>query len=90
MASDGYPQKYASGFEISMADDVKDSVYVSGAKIVDDKLVSAGGRVLGVTAIGGSLNEAIDAAYEKVKKVSFENAYNRSDIGQRALLAYRQ
>ena len=90
MASDGYPQKYASGFEITMADDVKDSVYVSGAKISNGKLVSAGGRVLGVTAIGTSLPEAIDAAYKKVKKVSFENAYNRSDIGQRALLAYRQ
>ena len=90
MASDGYPQKYESGFEISMADDVKDSVYVSGAKIVDGKMVSAGGRVLGVTAVGASLPEAIDAAYKKVKKVSFENAYNRSDIGQRALLAYKQ
>ena len=90
MASDGYPQKYASGFEITMADDVKDSVYVSGAKLSDGKLLSAGGRVLGVTAIGKTLPEAIDAAYENVKKVSFENAYNRSDIGQRALLAYRQ
>ncbi len=90
MASDGYPQKYESGFEITMADEVKDSVYVSGAKIADGKLVSAGGRVLGVTAIGDSLDGAIEAAYEKVKKVSFENAYNRSDIGQRALLAYRQ
>ena len=89
MASDGYPQKYASGFEITMADEVKDSVYVSGAKITDGKLVSAGGRVLGVTAVGASLPEAIDVAYEKVKKVSFENAYNRSDIGQRALLAYK-
>ena len=90
MASDGYPQKYASGFEITMAYDVKDSVYVSGAKLTDGKLLSAGGRVLGVTAIGSTLPEAIDAAYDKVKKVSFENAYNRSDIGQRALLAYRQ
>ena len=90
MASDGYPQKYASGFEITMADEVKDSVYVSGAKLSDKKLLSAGGRVLGVTAIGSTLPEAIDAAYENVKKVSFENAYNRSDIGQRALLAYRQ
>ena len=90
MASDGYPQKYASGFEITMADEVKDSVYVSGAKLSDKKLLSAGGRVLGVTAIGNTLPEAIDAAYKNVKKVSFENAYNRSDIGKRALLAYRQ
>ena len=90
MASDGYPQKYASGFEITMDDSVKDSVYVSGAKLSDGKLLSAGGRVLGVTAIGDTLPEAIEEAYKKVKLVSFENAYNRSDIGQRALLAYRK
>ncbi len=90
MASNGYPQKYASGFEITMADSVKDSVYVSGAKISDGKLLSAGGRVLGVTAIGNTLPEAIEEAYKKVKLVSFENAYNRSDIGQRALLAYKK
>jgi len=90
MASNGYPQKYASGFEITMADSVKDSVYVSGAKISDGKLLSAGGRVLGVTAIGNTLPEAIEEAYKKIKLVSFENAYNRSDIGQRALLAYKK
>ena len=91
MASDGYPQKYASGFEITMNDDVKDSVYVAGAKLSEEgKLLSAGGRVLGVTAIGSSLEEAIAKSYEKVSKVSFENAYYRKDIGQRALLAYRQ
>ncbi len=90
MASDGYPQKYASGFEITMDDSVKDNVYISGAKLSDGKLLSAGGRVLGVTAIGASLPEAIEEAYKKVKFVSFENAYNRSDIGQRALLAYRK
>jgi phosphoribosylamine--glycine ligase len=91
MASDGYPQKYASGYEIAIKDSVKDSVYVAGAKLSDDgKLLSAGGRVLGVTAIGETLAYAIDNAYEKVKDVSFENAYFRRDIGQRALLAYKQ
>ena len=90
MASDGYPQKYASGFEITIDESVKDSVYVSGAKLSDDKLLSAGGRVLGVTAIGDTLPLAIEEAYKKVKLVSFENAYNRSDIGKRALLAYRK
>ena len=91
MASDGYPQKYASGFEITMDDKVKDSVYVAGAKLSDDgKLLSAGGRVLGVTAIGANLSEAIANSYDKVKAVSFGNAYYRSDIGQRALLAYKQ
>ena len=91
MASDGYPQKYASGFEITMNDSVKDSVYVAGAKLSEDgKLLSAGGRVLGVTAIGTTLSEAIETSYEKVKGVSFDNAYYRHDIGQRALLAYKQ
>ncbi len=90
MASDGYPQKYASGFEITIDDSVKDSVFVSGAKLSDGKLLSAGGRVLGVTAIGGTLPEAIEEAYKKVKLVSFDNAYNRSDIGKRALLAYKK
>ena len=91
MASDGYPQKYASGFEITMDDKVKDSVYVAGAKLSDDgKLLSAGGRVLGVTAIGANLSEAIANSYDKVKGVSFGNAYYRSDIGQRALLAYKE
>ena len=91
MASDGYPQKYASGFEITMDDKVKDSVYVAGAKLSEDgKLLSAGGRVLGVTAIGETLPEAIANSYDKVKGVAFGNAYYRSDIGQRALLAYKE
>ena len=91
MASDGYPQEYASGFEITMDETVKDSVYVAGAKLSDDgKLLSAGGRVLGVTAIGETLDAAIENSYDKVKGVAFENAYYRHDIGQRALLAYKQ
>ena len=91
MASDGYPQKYASGFEITMDETVKDSVYVAGAKLSDDgKLLSSGGRVLGVTAIGETLDAAIENSYDKVKGVAFENAYYRHDIGQRALLAYKQ
>ncbi len=87
MASDGYPEKYESGFEIKMADDVKDSVYVAGAKLSDGKLLTAGGRVLGVTATAPCLKCAISAAYEKVGKVSFDNAFYRKDIGARALLA---
>ncbi len=90
MASDGYPQKYASGYEITIPEDIKDSVYVAGAKLDGDKLLSAGGRVLGVTAVGDTLEDAIENAYASVKRVSFENAYSRSDIGQKALLAYRQ
>ena len=87
MASKGYPEKYESGFEIAIGDDVYDSVYVAGAKLNDGKLLTAGGRVLGVTAVADTLECAIKAAYEKCEKVSFEGAYKRSDIGARALLA---
>ena len=84
MASDGYPQKYQSGFEIRIADEVKDSVYVAGAKIEDGILKTAGGRVLGVTAVEETLEKAIDSSYAKVQKVSFDNAYYRKDIGKKA------
>lgn len=87
MASKGYPEKYESGAEITIADEVFDSVYVAGAKITDGRLVTAGGRVLGVTAVENTLGEAIKSAYEKVKKVDFSTAYYRSDIGARAMKA---
>ncbi len=83
MASKGYPQKYDSGFEIKMPADK--NIYVAGAKLDGDKLLTAGGRVLGVTETAPTLKEAIEKAYETVKTVSFDNAYYRSDIGQRAL-----
>ncbi|MDD4689827.1 MAG: phosphoribosylamine--glycine ligase [Eubacteriales bacterium] len=83
MASDGYPQKYESGFEITMPTDK--NIYVAGAKLSEGKLLTAGGRVLGVTETAPTLKEAIDKAYETVKSVNFENAYYRTDIGQRAL-----
>jgi len=83
MASDGYPQKYETGFEITMPEDK--NIYVAGAKIKDGKTVTAGGRVLGVTETAPTLKEAISRAYETVKTVSFENAYYRNDIGKKAL-----
>ena len=85
MASNGYPEKYDSGFEITMPKDK--NIYVAGAKLEDGKLLTAGGRVLGVTETAPTLKEAIDKAYETVKTVSFDNAYYRNDIGQRALRA---
>ena len=88
MASEGYPQKYASGFEIKVDSTCEAEVYVAGAKLSDGKLLSAGGRVLGVTATADDLKSAIDKAYANVEKVSFENAYYRHDIGQRALRAF--
>ena len=87
MASQGYPEKYESGYEITIADEVFDSVYVAGAKLSDGKLTNAGGRVLGVVAVEGDLSSAIKSAYEKCKKVSFANAYYRSDIGAKAMKA---
>ena len=85
MASSGYPVKYEKGFEIT-ADDF-DGVYVAGASLSDGKLVTSGGRVLGVCAVRDTLEEAIEASYEKVGKISFANAFYRKDIGQKALSA---
>ena len=91
MASEGYPVSYKKGFEITIGD-LSDNavVYVAGAKLDGDKVLTNGGRVLGVTAVADTLEEAIADAYENVKKVSFDNAYYRTDIGQRALKAERK
>ena len=89
MASDGYPQKYESGFEMNIPDEIADSVYVAGAKLDGDVLKTAGGRVLGATAVEDTLEKAIDSAYALVKKISFTNAYYRNDIGQKALQALK-
>ena len=84
MASDGYPQKYESGFEMNIPAEIADSVYVAGAKLDGGVLKTAGGRVLGATAVEDTLEEAIDSAYALVKKISFANAYYRTDIGKKA------
>ena len=84
MASGDYPEKYDSGFEITMDDEVFDSVFVAGARLEDGKLLTAGGRVLGVTAVADNLVSAIKSAYGKVDKVSFKGAHFRHDIGARA------
>lgn len=88
MASEGYPQKYETGFEITMPSGK--NIYVAGAKLKDGKLVTGGGRVLGVTETAETLEEAINKAYETVKAVNFDNAYYRKDIGKRALMAERK
>ena len=87
MASAGYPESYKSGFEIKIADEVSDSVYVAGARLDGDKLLTAGGRVLGVTAVRDTLEDAIAMAYKNTEGVDFQGAYMRKDIGKRALLA---
>lgn len=85
VASEGYPQSYQKGYEITIDESVQDSVFVAGAKSIEGKLVNSGGRVLGVTATADTLPQAIAKAYENVQKVHFANAYCRKDIGQKAL-----
>ena len=84
MASGGYPEKYKSGFEITYPDEVRDSIVFAGAKLDGDKLLTNGGRVLGVVSVEKTLTESIESSYEKVKKIHFEGAYYRNDIGKRA------
>ncbi|MCR5323995.1 MAG: phosphoribosylamine--glycine ligase [Lachnospiraceae bacterium] len=86
MASKGYPEHYEKGFEIKVDDDkVFDSMYVAGAKKEGGKLLTNGGRVLGMTATAPTLTTAVKNAYALVDKVHFENEYYRTDIGARAL-----
>lgn len=87
MASEGYPVSYEKGYEITIPADIAPCVFVAGAKEEDGKLLTSGGRVLGVTAIADSLQEAIDSSYKMVEQIHFDNAFYRHDIGQRALKA---
>ncbi len=87
MASDGYPQKYDSGFEITLPENVDGEIYIAGAKTEDGKLLTAGGRVLGAVSVGDNLENAIEKAYSVAKNINFVNAYYRNDIGQKALAA---
>ena len=87
LASGGYPESYPKGFEITMTAEAAEHTYVAGAKLEDGKLVTSGGRVTGTTAVADSLETAVKEAYRLADGVQFENAYRRSDIGQRALQA---
>ena len=90
-ASCGYPQKYETGFEITVPEKLKHNaeVFIAGAKMKDGRLVTSGGRVLGVTATAATLKDAVKNAYEAAEDVKFENEYMRDDIGARAL-AYKE
>ncbi|MBO7740284.1 MAG: phosphoribosylamine--glycine ligase [Clostridia bacterium] len=87
MASKGYPTAYEKGFAMTIPEAIQDKVFVAGASLKDGTLLTNGGRVLGATAIADTLEAAIDTAYSYVKTISFDNAYYRNDIGQRALAA---
>ena len=87
LASEGYPQKYESGFAITMSEEAAAHCYVAGAKKDGDTLLTAGGRVLGVTAAAPTLRAAVEEAYRLAEGVAFANKYCRSDIGSAALAA---
>lgn len=82
MASGGYPKEYEKGKKITGLDDVTESyVFHAGTKLADGKMLTNGGRVLGVTATAPTLEEAIEKAYADVRKIQFEGAHFRTDIG---------
>lgn len=87
MASGGYPNEYEKGYEIKTGKISDNSiVYIAGAKRIDDKLITNGGRVLGLTAIDDTLEGAVSDAYDNIEKISFKKAYYRKDIGSKALI----
>ncbi|MBQ7598155.1 MAG: phosphoribosylamine--glycine ligase [Clostridia bacterium] len=90
LASDGYPLSYQKGFEIQMSEKAKAQTFVAGAVLKDGKLLSNGGRVLGVTATANTLPEAITQAYALADEIHFDNAFYRRDIGKRALRALEE
>ena len=85
MASEGYPVSYKKGYELTIPEEVLPQVYVAGAKLSDGKLLTDGGRVLGVTAVANTLPDALKEAYAAVSRIHFDNAFWRHDIGARAL-----
>ena len=85
LASEGYPGAYGKGYEITIPERVKGHVDIAGAVLRDGRLLTSGGRVLGVTATADTLEEAVREAYSMAETVTFENRYMRHDIGRRAL-----
>ncbi|MDE2697896.1 MAG: phosphoribosylamine--glycine ligase, partial [Gemmatimonadota bacterium] len=89
MASGGYPEAYDTGFPISGIDRAEAPgdviVFHAGTGREDNQLVTNGGRVLGVTAMGDTIKSSIDRTYEAVGKIDFDKAYFRRDIGYRVL-----
>ena len=87
LASNGYPQKYETGYEITLPESYEGEIYIAGAKMDANVLKTSGGRVLGATFVGNSLETAIEGAYKLASKIEFNNKYCRTDIGQKALKA---
>lgn len=87
MAAEGYPNSYSSGTEIKLPEEPLPycKIFHAGTKYINNKLVSAGGRVLCVTALGDNITQAQHRAYELIKQIEWQDAYFRSDIGYRAI-----
>ncbi len=81
MVSGGYPNNYEKGFEIKGLDKVECPNFIAGAKLVDHKVLTTGGRVINVVGLGETLEEARKVAYENIKKIHFDYEYYREDIG---------
>lgn len=85
LASGGYPVEYKKGYEITGLDTYKDNsdviVFHAGTKAMDEKIVTNGGRVLGLSAYGDTIDHARDAAYEAVNHITFKDCHYRTDIG---------
>ncbi|GAB4431876.1 MAG: phosphoribosylamine--glycine ligase [bacterium] len=89
IASGGYPASYEKGFEIKGLDSLKEEenvvVFHAGTKLVDGKVITDGGRVLGVTAVGEDIVDAIKTGYKAIEKINFDKMHYRKDIGKRAI-----
>ncbi|MFT5874679.1 MAG: phosphoribosylamine--glycine ligase [Clostridium sp.] len=80
--SKGYPGSYVAGFKISENDKLEGKLFVAGAEGVDGVLKTTGGRVLGITGFGETLEKAREIAYADMKKIQFDGMYYRTDIGK--------
>lgn len=92
IASGGYPKSYPKGLEITGLTNGQTegvTIYHAGTAIKDGKLVTSGGRVLGITALGSDLKDALTKSYAAADKINFENMHYRKDIGKRALNALK-
>ena len=81
LASKGYPGSFVKGYSIDIKEEVKDKVFIAGAKLEDEILKTNGGRVLSVVGVGNTIEEAREDAYKAIEKVNFKDKYYRNDIG---------
>ena len=83
LASDGYPNQYEKGKKITnINDEDKSIIFHAGTKLIDDNIISNGGRVLACTGFGSNLSEALNNSYKKANEIEWEDKYFRKDIGK--------